>query len=160
MKAVAIVSVFALLATTAGCDSAQPSAAAQTEDNSGVAMSPPSCPLGVVGARVAMEDTQAGVDLTLTAPAPLVEELRTRARDAAQLYGPAAHKGQGHYGKHMGAQRHGLRLTELPPVAATVENVDQGAKLHLTAKVAPEEVRDLQQRVHARVEKVQSSPCD
>ncbi len=117
------------------------------------------CPVGVEGARIAIADAPGGADLTLTASADRVPELRQRLRDAASLYGVGAHRGLGHHGAHLGAQRHGLRLTELPPLDARVEDVDGGARMHLRAKV-PSQADELRSRLHARVEAVGAGPCD
>ena len=110
-------------------------------------------------ATIAVVDTAGGVDLTLTAPAERVQELRRRTRDVAALYGPAAHRGLGHGGKHLGAQRHGLRLSELPALRADVDDVEGGARLHLVAKIS-EQADELRARVHERVDEVRAGPCD
>jgi hypothetical protein len=117
------------------------------------------CPLGVPGARVDAIDSPEGVDLRITAPADRVDEVRHRARDAAQLHGIGAHQGLGHEGKHLGAQRHGLRLTELPPIRTMVEDVDGGAQIALVARL-PEQVSDVRSFVRARVDVVNAGPCD
>jgi hypothetical protein len=119
---------------------------------------PSGCPLGVEDAQIKVLDTPSGVDLTLTAPADRVDELRRRARDAAALHGPGAHEGLGHEGVHMGAQRHGLRLTEMPPMDASVEDVQGGAILHLYAKVAAQR-DELREKVHGRVDEIMAGPC-
>ncbi len=118
-----------------------------------------SCPIGVVGSHVDVVDTPVGADLVFTASAERLVDLRARVRSAAQLYGIGAHKGLGHEGKHLGAQRHGLRLTELPLLHAEVEDIDGGARMRLVAEVASQ-VGDLQGRLRARVDEVNASPCD
>lgn len=119
-----------------------------------------SCPLGVAGAHIAIVDTSDGVELTLTSPTLNgADELRWRARDAAHLYGPGAQEGFGHHGLHLGAQRHGLRLTELPTLEASVDDVIGGARMHLAAKVSSQ-TDDLREKIHARVDEVRAGPCD
>ena len=121
---------------------------------------PTSCPLGVAGAQIALVDSSGAVELTLTSPTlEGAEELRWRARDAAQLYGPGAHEGFGHHGLHLGAQRHGLRLTELPPLEARVDDVNGGVHMHLAAKVSSQ-TDELRKKIHERVDEVRAGPCD
>jgi len=104
-----------------------------------------SSPFGVPGAHIEVADTDDGVDIVLTATTEEgAAELQWRAR--AQLYGS-------------GAQRHGLRLTELPPLVAHVDDLVDGARLHLVAKLASQ-VDELRARVHARAEEVAAGPCD
>ncbi|HVY46829.1 MAG TPA: hypothetical protein VHB21_13170 [Minicystis sp.] len=117
------------------------------------------CPLGVEGAKIAVEDVDGGVDVTITSSPDRVAELRRRVRDAAKLHGPGAHEGMGHDGEHLGHQRHGLRLTSLPPVTTSVEDVDGGARLRLAALV-PDEVDRLRERIRDNVSFVTSGPCN
>lgn len=61
-----------------------------------------------------------------------VADLRKRARAAAEMNGPGAHKGPGHEGLHGTGGRHGLQSMQLPPMRAVVEDVDRGARISLT----------------------------
>ena len=105
---------------------------------------PVTCPLGVPGTRIEVTDTAGGVDLTLTSDPDRVAELQVRARDAANLGGAGTHSGLGHDGDHLGSHRHGLRLTSLPPVQTSVDDLEAGARIHVTALVPAhaEAVRD------------------
>ena len=94
------------------------------------------CPFGVRGARVRMSDTEDGVVIALRAYGD-IEEVRRRARDAAAMYGPGAHRGLGHDGKHGGGHQHGLGLGHLGvPVQAEAENIDDGARIIVRPKAA------------------------
>jgi hypothetical protein len=118
------------------------------------------CPLGVEGATLDAVDTPDGVDILVTGPAERVSEIRTRAHDAASLYGPGAHRGLGHHGRHhLGAQRHGLRLTELPPLEATAVDLEGGARIQLAAKL-PSQADEIRRRTRERVETANAGPCD
>jgi hypothetical protein len=102
----------------------------------------PTCPLGLVGTKVAIADVNGGVDLSFTTSGD-VNELRRRVRNQALEHGPGAHAGLGHGGTHMGAHTHGLRLWQIAPVTATATDLDDGARLHVVAKdpAASERVR-------------------
>jgi hypothetical protein len=113
----------------------------------------------VEDAKIESATTAGGIDVTITAPPAYLEELRRRIRDAAALYGPGAHKGLGHHGMHLGAQRHGLRLTELPPLYASVDDVDGGARLHLVAKLSMQS-DELRAKLRDRIDLVRAGPCD
>ena len=106
-----------------------------------------------------MSDAADGADLTLHAPPERLADLRRRARDVASLYGAGAHKGLGYHGAHLGAHRHGLRLADLPPLEASVEDVDGGARIHVRAR-RPPDVDSLRSSLRARVDAVQTGPCD
>ena len=117
------------------------------------------CPLGVDGASVTVADTDAGADVTITGAADHVDELRQRVHDAAQLHGAGSHEGLGHHGDHLGHQRHGLRLTSLPPIETSVEDVDGGALLHLVS-IVPEQTALLRERLREQVALATRGPCD
>jgi len=145
------------LTLLAGCGCAQSNG--PTDLAPGASARAVACPLGIEGARVTVADSADGVELTITADPVHAAEVRSRARDAAALRGIGAHKGQGHDGKHLGAHRHGLRLTALPPVNASVEDVDGGARIRLAA-VVPEQVEALRERARENVEAASKPPCE
>jgi hypothetical protein len=104
------------------------------------------CPLGVEGARVTVEDTADGVALTFTTLSR-VDELRTRARTAAEMHGAAQQQGTGHDGLHGQGGHHGLHAMHLPPATGTVQDVADGARILLV----PLDLADLARlREHAR----------
>ena len=116
------------------------------------------CPFGDHGARIGVEDTADGVDITVTTLRD-VEELRHRARDAAAMYGPAAHRGLGHHGKHGTGEHHGLGLAELrPEVKAAEVDVPGGAKIHVTP-ADPAKIDDVRRNVRARAEGARWGEC-
>jgi hypothetical protein len=88
------------------------------------------CPLGVDGAEVVVEDTPQGVALTFTSSPERADELRTRGRHAANMYGPRK-AGEGHGGNHASGGHHGLMPMQMPPAYALTEDVDNGIKLRL-----------------------------
>ncbi len=109
----------------------------------------PSCALGVGGARAVAAETEEGVDVTFTSQAHL-EDIRLRAKDAARMYGPDAHLGEGHEGHHGEGGGHGLMPLQLPPVHLRFEEVPDGARLHMAAS-DKSDVSKLQERAKARV---------
>jgi hypothetical protein len=98
------------------------------------------------------------VDVTVTAPAPLVDDVCARVRMAAALHGPATHAGLGHDGRHMSAHTHGLRLTELEPLTASAVDVDGGARPHLAA--APAARNELRAKIRERADAVSRAACE
>jgi hypothetical protein len=90
---------------------------------------PRPCPLGVDGAEVVVEDTPQGVALTFTS-SEKTNELRTRARHAANMYGPRK-AGEGHDGRHASGGHHGLMPMQMPPAYALAEDVEDGIKIRL-----------------------------
>jgi hypothetical protein len=135
-------------------------APAATEVTSGqAAESAKSCPLGVEGSELRLADAPGGIDVTMTAPPDQIDELRARMREAAALHGAGAHEGLGHDGEHVGAHRHGLRLTALPAMDAKVEDIAGGARMHLVAK-ASDEVGQLRAQLRDRVVLVLAARCD
>jgi hypothetical protein len=138
----------------------EPTEVATTEPTSGQATdSTKPCPLGVEGSVLTLADVRGGIDVTMTAAPDRIGDLRARIRAAAALHGAGSHKGLGHNGSHLGAHRHGLRLTALPPLDATVEDVKDGARLHLVAKVGSE-VDPLRAQLRDRVTLVLAAQCD
>ena len=104
------------------------------------------CPLGIEGARVTVEDTADGVALTFTT-VTRVDELRTRARTAAEMHGAGRQQGAGHDGVHGQGGHHGLHAMHLPPATGTVADVPDGARIRLV----PSDAADLARlREHAR----------
>lgn len=114
----------------AACTEAQPPP--QTAASIKSAPAPSACPLGVAGARVIYEDTETGGRLTFTAPPDQLEDLQSRARDAAALHGPGQRRGQGHDGRHGMGGDHGLRAMQMPPARAEAQDLDGGARIDLS----------------------------
>lgn len=118
-----------------------------------------SCPLGVRGAAVAATDTADGITLTFTTDVVAnVEELRTRARDAAAMHGPGEKVGLGHDGRHGEGGQHGLQTLQLPPVHAAEDDVNEGARI----RFVPADQKDLEvlrTKLRARAIQLNSTPC-
>lgn len=116
------------------------------------------CPFGIRGARLEMRDTDEGVVIDVRAFGD-VNEVRRRAADAAAMYGPGAHRGLGHEGKHGGGERHGLGLSRLGvAVRAKSEVSAEGARI----VVRPKDARDLDRMRHelwAREGRVRRGEC-
>jgi hypothetical protein len=129
-----------------------------------VSQAPPStpsttCPFGVRGARLSMSDTEDGVVIALRAYGQDVTELRKRARDAAAMYGPGAHRGLGHDGAHGGGEHHGLGLARLGvPVSAVAEDTAEGAKITVVPKVAAD-LEKMRQALHERESRTRAGTC-
>ncbi len=117
----------AALVLAAGCSTASTPKSDTTVTR---AEAPRGCPLGVDGAQVTVEDTVDGVAMTFTSK-DKVDELRTRARDSAAMYGPRK-AGQGHDGKHAQGGHHGLQPMQMPPAWASTEDVEGGARIRLS----------------------------
>jgi hypothetical protein len=116
------------------------------------------CPFGFQGARVAIERTPLGADVVIEAYGdPAV--LRRRARDAAAMYGPGAHRGMGHDGVHGNGKQHGLGLATLGvPVRASEEDTREGAVIHVVA-VEPGDRVKLRSVLVQRGNAARSSDC-
>jgi hypothetical protein len=116
------------------------------------------CPFGVRGARVRMIDTADGVVVTLRAFGDIAV-LRRRARDAAAMYGPGAHRGLGHDGAHGGGHRHGLGLAQLGvPVEATAEDTEEGARIIVRPK-DPADLGRMRAALRARAGRARVGEC-
>lgn len=116
------------------------------------------CPLGFRGARIGVEDRNAGFDLVLVAYGD-VEELQRRARDAAAMHGPGAHRGLGHEGQHGLGGRHGLGLGRLGVrVRAESEDTVEGARIHVAA-LDPADITRLRQAIHSRANQARLGDC-
>jgi len=109
-----------------------------------------SCPLGVLGATVDVVDGPDGVVMTFTAPGR-AQELRARARRAAELHGPGSRQGLGHEGQHHRDQatHHGLQAALFPPARIWVDDVEGGAELHMSA-VFPDDAERIRRRARER----------
>jgi hypothetical protein len=117
------------------------------------------CPFGFAGARVAVEDTKDGADVIITGIGN-AREIRQRAKDSAAMFGPGAHRGIGHHGTHGDGQRHGLGLATLSvPVRATEEDIDEGARIHVTPVRAEDRDR-MRGALLARAENTRTGACD
>lgn len=146
---------FAALSTLAlacgGATHAVPLASAPTT----TAAESTGCPLGVEGARVEATDTPDGVALVFTTQTR-VNELRTRARTAAEMHGAGQQQGVGHDGVHGQGGHHGLHAMHLPPARATVTDVTDGVRIDVVPLAATdlallrEHARDGARRVQQR----------
>jgi len=116
------------------------------------------CPFGFAGARVAVENTNDGADVIITGIGN-AREIRQRAKDSAAMYGPGAHRGMGHRGMHGDGQRHGLGLATLSvPVRAIEEDIEEGARIHVTPVRAADRDR-MRGALLARAENAQTGSC-
>ena len=112
------------------------------------------CPMAVEGATVEVEDVEGGVALKFATSAGDVKELRSRVHRIGEKHAAkmesGMHGGKGammHGGK--GAMMHGGKgdSTSMVPHESKVEDVETGARMHLTPK-DPAQLGDL--REHAR----------
>lgn len=116
------------------------------------------CPFGIRGARVRTSNTDDGVAIAVRAYGD-IEEVRRRARDSAAMYGPGAHRGLGHDGKHGGGEHHGLALAELGvPVQAEARDTPDGAVV-LVRPVEPTDLDRLRAALAKRVGRVRRGEC-
>lgn len=116
------------------------------------------CPSGVPGARIRMVETDDGVAFLLKAFGD-VDDVRRRARDAAAMYGPGAHRGRGHDGAHGTGQQHGLALDRLgvPVVVESTDTAD-GARIVVRPK-DPADLPRLREAAGARENRVRGGDC-
>lgn len=114
------------------------------------------CPLGVEGAQVTVEDTPDGVAMTFVSK-DKTDEMRTRARSSAAMYGPQK-AGPGHEGKHAQGGHHGLQPMQMPPAYATTEDVEAGARIRLSP-VDPSDLGTLRAKARERATAMSQS-CD
>lgn len=114
---------------TSACTTSEPPPRTSAEATILQASPSTSCPLGVQGARVKVDDTMDGVAMTFTAPPDRVDELRARAEDAAAMKGPGKGQGMGHDGKHGMGGDHGLKAMQLPPASAESRHIEGGARI-------------------------------
>lgn len=151
--------------------------AAPTGDSSGALTGPtgsaqPSsrmaavCPMDVPGTTVAAADTPDGESITFTTSSGQVDELRRRVHALAEMHNQhmAAHAGaqpeadaqaQG-TGSGEGEHRHGRMM---PPTSrATVEDVDNGARISIAA-LDPAQAPQLRTMVRMHAEHMQQSGC-
>jgi hypothetical protein len=122
-----------------------------------------SCPFGVNGAEVVVNDTNEGAVMTFTTTPEKVNDLRERVADAAAMHGPGEQVGKGHDpsmpgAKHGDGGHHGLKAMQFPPMRATMDKMDGGAKLTLVAQV-PTDVPALQAKARERA-KAMAESCD
>lgn len=116
------------------------------------------CPSGMPGARIRMVETEDGVAFLLKAYGD-VGDVRRRARDAAAMYGPGAHRGRGHDGTHGEGQQHGLALDRLGvPVVVDATDTNDGARVHVRPK-DPADLQKLREAATARERRVRSGDC-
>ena len=117
------------------------------------------CPLGIPRARVRVDDTPRGADVTFTVDsADRVAELRMRVARAGEVNGPGAHAGLGHAGMHGQGYDHGLRLWSMVPTTTSVEATRDGAVLHIAANVTQQRAALLAQ-LHERIAIVTAKNC-
>jgi hypothetical protein len=149
-----ILTAIALAATVGACAASERamSAAAGPPAETVPPLDALSCPLGVDGARVEITDVDGGVEMTFTSMAR-IEELRERTRRAADLHGPGAQQGVGHRGRHRQGEmaHHGLQAFAFPPARITVQDVELGARLQMSA-VFPSDVERIRARARERAE--------
>jgi hypothetical protein len=116
------------------------------------------CPFGVRGARVNMSETEDGMVIALRGYGD-VTELRRRARDAAAMYGPGAHRGLGHDGVHGRGDRHGLGLAHLGvPVLAEEQDTPEGARITVRP-VLTADLDRMRKALREREERTRSGKC-
>ena len=115
------------------------------------------CPLGVPGATLAVEDVPGGVALVMTSTDRL-EELRSRARDAASLYGTGTNMGAGHQGQHGSGGDHGLQLMQLPPSDGAALDIEKGTRIVLRPTDAAD-LEKLRVKVRERAARMSASTC-
>jgi hypothetical protein len=159
MRWVARAMGWASVAVGVGVGCVAPSAERPTieEPSAGLAHPNQACPLGLGGVDMAVQDTDAGVDIYFMSTGH-VDELQRRVRDVAAMHGPGAHMGMGHAGKHDGRGKHGLLLWAPPLVRVTVNDSDTGATLHLSA-VDPAQRDEVRQTIRQRTVRL-ALACD
>lgn len=132
-----------------------------------------SCPMTIDNAKVEVTDTEDGVALSFTTNAENVGELRERAQHMASMYemhrgrgamrwhhmrgataGPPM--GRGHMG--MGRGHMGRGAGPMPAANASLENIDNGAKIVLTPTNA-DQLEQLREHVRLHQERMQSGEC-
>ncbi|WP_394842353.1 hypothetical protein LZC95_35425 [Pendulispora brunnea] len=116
------------------------------------------CALGVPGAHLDVEETQGGLTFVFTSRAR-VEELRTRVRHAAAMYGPESRQGLGHDGGHGHGGQHGLQAMQLPP-ARVVSVVDlEGGAGFLLVPVDAADKETLAIKSYSAAERMNTAAC-
>jgi hypothetical protein len=107
---------------------------------------------------LAIDDTAEGVDIRLRAFGD-VADVQQRARDAAAMYGPGAHRGEGHDGQHERGGHHGLGLASLGiQIRASEEDTSEGAVVHVAALDEEDRPR-LQKVMHLRADDARRGGC-
>ena len=138
---------------SAGCRALPISAAARSDPEPST-----TCPFGIRGTRVEMQDSADGVVISLRAFGD-VEEVRRRARDAAAMYGPGSHMGLGHDGMHGKGERHGLGLVHLGvPVNAIAEDTPEGARIIVWPK-RQEDLGKMRAALEERERRTRTGKC-
>lgn len=116
------------------------------------------CPLGVPETRIAIEELPDRVVLAFTTSSDRVPALRSRVADQAAQSGPEKHEGPGHDGMHGASHGHGLRLWDMPASRAIVEEIPEGARLHVTP-LDPAELGALRAALRGRVRALEDKDC-
>ena len=151
----ALVPAFVLaMAACRGSGNDQPGAATTTTHAEPHAISV--CPLGVPETRVSMSEEPDRVVVDFRTPKARVPDLRARVAYQIGQNGPERREGPGHDGKHGSADGHGLRLWEMPPSRAIIEETPDGAKLHVKPLAdgdLPVLVAKMRERIRALEEK-------
>jgi hypothetical protein len=119
---------------------------------------PAACALGVSGTLATVSDTADGVALTLLTTPDKVDELRERARHAAEIHGPGAKRGVGHDGAHGQGRHHGLEAYQLPPFNAVETDVEAGARITLVP-ASGTDLAELSSRATEAVRRMNASSC-
>jgi hypothetical protein len=106
------------------------------------------CPLAIEGAAAILEDIDAGVRFTVTAPGPGLAETRRRAHHLVDFAAKRTRQGHGEFdGKGGGRMKHCPVVTD--DVAIAVADVDGGARLDVTTD--PARVGELRRETRERV---------
>lgn len=116
------------------------------------------CPLGVPDTRVAIDEPEGRVTLTFVTVPERVPTLRGRVAEQAAQNGPEKHEGRGHDGMHGAAHGHGLRLWDMPPVRAVVEDTRDGARLHVIP-LAATDLDAVRAKMRERVRALDDKDC-
>lgn len=153
MRVIPAMACIALVALVAGCGSPPIRMGERPEPEPST-----TCPSGIRGARLRTEETVNGIVFHLKAYGD-VHDVRARARDAAAMYGPGAHRGRGHDGAHGDGEHHGLALDRLGvPVDARAEDTAAGARIVVTPK-DPADLPTLRRAAADRERRARTGGC-
>ncbi len=142
-----------LLLVAAGCTAAEttpPPASTRKEAVIG-------CPLGVAGAKVAVEEVPDGIVLRFTSP-DKAKEMRERANDAAAQHGPGQGMGLGHDGRHGDGASHGLQLMQAPPSRSVATDIEGGASIHFVPSTETDKT-ELRAKLRERAAAMNAMAC-
>lgn len=131
------------------------------------------CPMAIEGVEVDVSDAEGGVAMEFTTDTGDVQDLRDRVRHMAAMY--EIHRGGGHmmWHHHMDGHRHGRRghgrgmgpgrgmggqRTPMPDATATMEEIDEGARLVLVPR-DPAELDELRTHAQMQEQRMESGQC-